>query len=372
MNVRTLLLVPTLLLACAEDPRMSPEGSGDAGPRHPQQGDWHVDRFQFVHADGQISGLRIGGSQFDFNFINRGDITVVYDAKPDTLVVEWRPFATSTSERIEGELARLTPWYADQNFDRPTLADAAESSGRCGPNVWTDGCGIRAHYDGRSQTARSGIDFRVHLPPDFVGKLEVTTEDNVRDDDYQNRGNVCLWDLPGSANIEVEQGLVFVKLADSLQATPTCPAADIEACHADGWSTACPCITDSHGFGQLSINAIKSDIVIDITPGVWTRWVADTPTAGECVATIDVVGAELDGSDAQAASGQAEYPPGATAGGGYFVRAESDDCGSVTYTQDPDLFVAGSKGSVDPRRGDITICENCIRATSCENLLANA
>ncbi len=368
------LLVP----GCREQADFGELGIGnDTDPRIPRVGEWTLDRFEFNHADGLITEIRIGGETFGDNFANRGDIVVIYDADPNTLEVEWRPFTNTTPERTEAELSRLTPWYSDGSFEQPQPIDPLTDGSRCRQGPWLEGCGIRAYFDGLAQPDRSGIDFRIHLPPEFVGKVDIVTDDNVSDDDYRNRGNVCLWDLPGTADVRVDSGLVFAKLADSVQAAPTCPVEGITACETDGWSTACPCLADGHGFGQLDIRGAKSDIVVDAPPGLWTRFAVDTPSPSAqdelCAATIDVSGAVVEqNSFGTSATGHVGQPAGAIAGGGYFVRAESEDCGGVFFTESPEAFVPGGDGTLDERRGDITICEDCIQAASCDDLLSGA
>ncbi|MEM6992030.1 MAG: hypothetical protein AAF721_16085, partial [Myxococcota bacterium] len=65
-------------------------------------------------------------------------------------------------------------------------------------------------------------------------------------------------------------------------------------------------------------------------------------------------------------------PAGATAGGGYAVRAESRECEPVRYTESPEMFIPGGEGTLDPKRGNITICQDCIQASSCDELLEGA
>ncbi len=363
MTARILLLMPVLLGSACTEPVLP--------ATEPVQGTWAKEFFDFNHADGQITELRIGGEGYDDNFINRGDITVSYDADPNSMVVEWRPFADAAGE-AEARLARLEPWFSSQSFVQPQPVDGTNEC----IGMWREGCGIRAYYDGEDQSARSGIDFHVHLPPDFVGKLDIFTQDNDIDDDYRNRGNVCLWDLPGSADVRVEQGLVFAKLADSLQTTPTCPADEIAACEDQEWATSCPCLANGHGFGQLDIQGVQSDIVVDTTPGVWTKFTAESPSPQSeqtCVAAIDVPGAVLNpGDDTTDASGHVNEPPDVPAGLGYAVRAVSDKCDSTHYVESPDMFVRGNQGPLDRRRGDITICEDCIQASSCAEVFEGA
>ena len=45
---------------------------------------------------------------------------------------------------------------------------------------------------------RAGTDIRVTVPPEYSGALALATSDNVEEDDYRNRGNVCVDRLGGA------------------------------------------------------------------------------------------------------------------------------------------------------------------------------
>lgn len=371
MQNRPLVLVlVSLVCACADD-------SGTP-VLEPYRGDW--DRLEgpvpLARTQGggyDVSEITIGGRVFDDNFANRGDIVVEYEEGRDSIEIFGRRFTSAADpEGAELQLDRLALWISDTGVSTPT-ADAEEPSCTV---TWHDGCSVRTVYEGGDvQPARSGMDLRVILPADYKGLVNVETQDLVQDDSYPNRGNVCIWGLPGSADVTVDQGQVLVTLADDLRAAPTCPPADIAACDEAGWATDCPCTAQNHAFGQLTIEPrAQSDIAVQTVPDVWSRIdiaVELSENIGEvpCRAEIDVPGAVVESQDTLSAVAQAAVPPGAIAGGGYGIRARSQGCNPTQFIEDPELFDPHSDGMTDPHRGDITVCEGCIQNASCDDFL---
>jgi len=261
---------------------------------------------------------------------------------------------------------------------------------------WQDRCEIRVYYDALDQLKRSGADIRVTLPPDYRRSITVNTEDNDEEEDYQNRGNVCISDLHASANIKVENGNVWVSLADDATPAPGCTAEQIAACENwtvdDGmgnqvpapWAPECDCIAVGGGeFGRLEIaNAEEaaSNVVVDMPAGLWAAIMAenqdfDQDPAGEhCEATVTVPGFELNdiGNDsAWQAFGNANYPgEPAILGAGYSIVATSSVCGPVLYTEHPEEFVGVGNEAMQAtgERGNLEVCTGCI-TQACDELV---
>ena len=371
MRLETLL--PLVLLGS-----LAP-GCGDTEtiPIVPFVDDWrHEETLQLpITTEGgyDVSTLRIGGAGVGKNFFNRGDIVVLYDAEPEQMVIEARRFTQAPDEEAaEEDFARLQLWLSDASFDQPPrVPDLGDS--RCDVGMWRDGCGIRSWYDGQTQQERAGMDLRIHLPPDFLAQLDVTTEDNDIDEDYLRRGDVCLWNVPASVKVDLHRGEALVKMADDLVATPTCSEADIAACDAAEWAQECPCIAKGQTASTVSIEGTTSDIAVSLPSSTFARVNLENkaglpPNEDHCFATLDVPGAVPEPSDYPWIQSGVIAPAGNT-NAALAISAFSDECDSVRHVETPGMYERGGAGQLDPRRGDITVCDGCIQNQSCDDFL---
>lgn len=367
--------------------------------------------FQFVDADGglQIQALEIGGTESSDNFANRGDIIVKY-ADTDRITVEMCRFTMAASDELaEEDFDRLEIWAYDATGS-PKKPSSMKEEDNCidpdGTTPWLDNCKIRVYYDGQTQLGRAGADLRVTIPRDYIYGIEVTTEDNDQDDDYQNRGSVCIEGLAGSAEVELGSGEAFVILADDLNPMPTCPADLYQECVDVGWDRdTCPCITGMYTFASTKIttqDAASADMTVDVpatNPAFWaalqltnegqqTKGTApacaddDIAPGARCDVCVDpsagafTIDAAL-GSDALRDPwrnrGDLNFPgEPADTGAGYLISLTSKVCQAVPATEDPDDFVGLGKGSEQDvnERGNMSVCSGCLRGQSCEDLLS--
>ena len=346
-------------------------------PISPFVDDWQTEetiQLPFTTDGGyDVSTLRIGGTAVEENFFNRGDVVVVYDADPGEMTIEARRFAHARDEDGANDIfGRLQLWLSDGDFAHPSQVPDLGESG-CYVGMWRDGCGIRTWYDGLIQPQQSGMDLRVHLPADFLANVIVTTEDNILADDYRNRGNVCLWDAPASATIELASGQALVKMAGDLKATPTCADEDFAACEAADWASDCPCRLQGHAPSVVKVLGATADVAVSLPSSAFANLIAENqqgePTPGDhCFARIDVPGADLDEGSFDWKQTGVNGPRGAIAAA-MSVSAFSKKCDPVHFVESPEVFSRGSEGPLDPRRGDITICDGCIQNTSCDDFL---
>lgn len=366
--------------------------------RAPYRDDWRVAADQaFVHttADGpQIFDITIGGREENDNFANRGDIIVNFDGPTDRILIELRRFTFTTNEDEAGaDFEDLSLWASDSSPSTPTPPEMEED---CVNGGWKNACEVRVLYDGLSQLERSGADIRVTLPADYRYKLNVITQDNVEEEDYLNRGNVCISNLFASAAVEVESGKVWTTLARDLTEAPKCSQEQIDACESwtveddmgnvtpAPWAPECDCIAVGGGeFGRLEINSREetaADITVDMPGGVWASVKAENTgdsqeASGEhCEAKIELANFmpnETGNDSPWEAFGNVNYPgEPAIAGAGFSVVASSKSCEPVAFTENPDDFVGVGKGEdqASEERGNVRICTDCI-AQSCNDLI---
>jgi hypothetical protein len=376
------------------------EESG-SGPftRQPFRDQWRVEvdaDFVHTHADGTplITSLTIGGVETNDNFANRGDVIVNFDGPQGRILVELRRFTYNVSqEDADEDFGDLWLWAYAAPLARPQDQSPADD---CLASGWQDGCEIRVYFNGQAQLKRSGADIRVTLPPDYRRRITVITEDNDEEEDYENRGNVCISGLHATADVEVENGNVWVSLASDATPAPQCTAEQIAACENwtvdDGmggqipapWAPECDCIAIGGGeFGRLELaneEEAASNMVVDLPAGLWASIRAenqapDQDAAGEhCEASVTVPAFELNetGNDFPwEAFGNASYPgEPAIAGAGYSMIATSSGCGPVLYTEHPEDFVGPDNEAMQAtgERGNLEVCSGCITQT-CDELV---
>lgn len=374
------------------------ESDGEA-ERLPYRDAWRVGadvEFPHIGDDGsvQIFDITFGGRESNDNFANRGDVTVNFDGPEDRILVEIRRFTQTASEETALEdFADLSLWAFTSSLGRPE-DQAAEDD--CANSGWQNGCSVRVYYDGLSQLQRAGADLRVTLPPSYRRKITVVTEDNVADDDYFNRGNVCISNLFASADVETQSGNVWVGLAPEASPAPRCTTAQIDACENwtvtddDGnetpapWAPECDCIAVGGGeFGRVAIenrDDSSSNITVDIPEGLWASIRGENQGEGQsstgefCESTVTVPNVEFEatGNDfAWQVAATSNYPgEPAIRGAGFSIQAISNQCSPVANTNSPDEFVGLGNGDMQDstERGNIEICSGCI-TQSCDELM---
>lgn len=370
-----------------------PPGTSD---RSPFRDEWRTvvdEAFEHTASDGtpQIFELTIGGREENDNFANRGDVIVTFDGMPNRILIDMRRFTfNTTQEAADVDFENLALWASDSPPGGPTQPEMEED---CILGGWRNGCEVRVLYDGLSQLQRSGADIRVRLPPDYRYKLNVITEDNIEEEDYLNRGNVCVSDLFASADLEVESGKVWASLAAEVTPAPKCSQEQIDKCEnwvdpdtmvPAPWAPACDCIAVGGGeFGRLEINSREdtaADIVVDMPSGLWASVKAENTgdmqeEAGDhCDATVEVqdfMPNETGNDSPWEKFGSTNYPgPPAIAGAGFSVVASSKSCEPVAFTEDPDDFVGIMRGGeqTSEERGNVQVCTDCITQT-CDQLI---
>ncbi|RMG96847.1 MAG: hypothetical protein D6705_10180 [Deltaproteobacteria bacterium] len=272
----------------------------------------------------------------------------------------------------------------DENLEPPP--DPADESLNC-ENGWLDGCGIRLYYYGQAQPARAGADIRVTLPASYRHRVDITTEDNSFDDDYLDRGNVCVENANQSAlNITTESGLVYVIGSRDLTPGPLCSADQIAQCEnfeKDGqpaaWDPTCPC----QAFGSMNLSTFDSgaaNMTIDVPGDLWASMNLqneDSPEAAAmCTATIDpALNPVIDSGTADVpykARGEINHPSDAAIdGGGFNIQMSSAQCSLIAFTEDPDDYVGKDNGLDQPTelRGNLEVCSGCIAGKTCADLL---
>ncbi len=397
-TILSMMLAALALPATAGCPDSS-DGSS-TGDSRPFRDDWRtvIDQpFDTYLEDGtvNISSVQIGDSGGD-NFRNRGDIIVQYHDSP-RIVVEMRKFTmVENQELADADFDNLSIWASTATLPPPPypLDDEDNCVDTEGQLPWQSGCQIAVFYDGQSQVERSGADLRVTLPRDFIFDLVVTTEDNDVDSDYQNRGNVCVEGLPGSADIRLSNGTAWVILDENMPEMPECPADLRTVCEDNGWDPApCGCLAQGYSFSQVKVTSNggqSADAIVDV-PGTGDFWVGynlrndgnNTPgnndPGGLCEAIVDGSAGDVrlsDNTDLTQApnsnQGSINFPgEPATEGAGFNIQMTSDQCSDILATENPEDFVGVGNGPTQEsaERGNLTICSGCARTTGCAGLV---
>ncbi len=387
------------LVACAGGGSGCTQEPPGTSQRSPFRDDWRVaadQAFEHTLADGtaQIFDITIGGREENDNFANRGDIIVNFDGPENRILIELRRFTFATTEdAAELDYEDLSLWAYTSDPGRPQDQDPADD---CIMSGWQNACEVRVYFDGLSQLKRSGADIRVTMPPSYRYRVTAKTQDNIEEEDYLNRGNVCIDNLFASASVEVESGKVWATLAREVTEAPKCSLEQIDKCenwtveNENGemvpapWAPECDCIAVGGGeFGRLEINSREetaADIVVDVPKGLWASVKAENTgdsqeAAGEhCEATIelaDFVPNDTGNDSPWEAFGNVNYPgEPAIAGAGFSIVASSKSCEPVAYTEHPDDFVGTGKGEEQSseERGNVRVCTDCI-TQSCNELI---
>ena len=394
-------------------------GSGSPDIKPFRQSDWQVEaQVPFTHTMDDmslISALQIGGrltGGSNKNFANRGDVIVLFDGPENQITVEFRRFTAAANDAAADEdFKALSLWAFNANQSTPLPPDEMEAEALCNNDTgWLNNCAIRVYYDGLTQLARAGADIRVTLPPSYQRTVSVITEDNDDDAAYFNRGNVCVDGLRGTADVTLQSGQAFVKLAPDVKVAPLCSDDFIARCEAwpcdpgagtcmvgddlvdegsQAWANECPCVAQVMEFGRVKVDTHDSaaaDMTVDLPSTLWASITAKNEQIGQdssdpdkhCEVTIDPSLPNFEIIDGPGNDfpwerrGQINYPGlPAVAGAGYSVQATSKNCEPVPSTEDPNDYVGAENGSdqESTERGNITICSGCLAASSCDQLL---
>jgi hypothetical protein len=387
-----------------DDGHEGPSGDDEASevcPR-PFRDDWRVEHegaFEGLDDSGEprILGMTIGTPDpFGDNFLNRGDVIVDFTGEPGTIRVELRRFTFACDDSAAADVfAKLSLWAYDESTatpKRPAEMDPA-SDCRDGEGGWRDGCAIYVYYDGQNQLERAGADIRVTLPPDYRQSLDILTSDNIVEDSYPNRGNVCIDGLHGSADIELASGIAHVRMAADATPAPACPPDKVADCTDVGdpttiaasegaWSKNCACATQLM-MGSVSIEAdapYAADIVVDAPADLWASITAENEAGGggadTCPVAIEDYGgafvpdaAQHDPAEPWRLIGDANRPSeAALAGGGYAVHLVSAACDPVAAVESPDAWEPDVEVPSAETRGFISLCSGCLGDDPCADL----
>jgi len=378
------------------------EGEGDL---RPFEDEWRLELdvpFPYVDGSAQaaIESLTIGGQEINDNFANRGDVIVQFSGQDSRIRVEVRRHAMATSEASAQEVFAALKLIAARG-GTPTAQPSPENS--C-MTTWQDECHIRIGYDGLTQVSRSGADLRVTLPWFYRHLITVITEDSLAESSYSRRSDVCVQGLNASADIQLGSGRTFVVVADDATPMPQCEfvPGGFEDCNTypgGAWAPGCACIAQNGNFGRVRVStwdASSTNATVDLPANLWTsvslvnegagqlRGVdppcLDQSLAGDrCDACPEIAGFMLDpylGTDATRppwlAYGYAAKPSdAAVSSAGFLVDVASNECDLVRYTSNPADFVGVGNGEdqAAEERGNVRVCSNCIRASTCDALL---
>lgn len=374
-------LFVALVAGCGDDNTTPPT----VGEQKPRESEWEtvVNGLPFpLDGDGKITTLTVGRKEYAENYANRGNIEVLYDHDDPTITIDVRRYIFGDEVDANGDqeigmlgaFQRLSLWayVSSGNPSKPSDQNPADD---CTKDTWKDGCQILAYYDGKSQPARSGMDFRVHLPKGYRGKLFVNTEDNTNEGSYPRRGNLTIDGLCSGGDIRLEAGWAKIKMCRDLVPTPLCPAADIMTCGgwpdgsgSEAWSKDCPC-GGGDLFGQLTIVAPQpwaSNITVDVPTTTWVNTTLRNTSVmkpHECKPTIDCPAAACatDMDDEYTAHAEYNYPSmAAPSGAGFNVTVESGGCTVIPYVDAPDQWKGADMDPPEELRGNLKVCTDCL------------
>lgn len=378
----------------------SSSGSAPATGPGPLRDGWRVEHEGPFDA-AAITSLAIGRELgFNDNFFNRGDVIVTYDGAPGTITIAMRRF-TFTHDADTGEEAfgHLQLWAYD--LDQPTAPAQADPTHACtGAASWPDDCTILVYYEGLSQPQRTGADIHVTLPSDYRGRVTIETSDDIVEDSYPHRGDVCVQGLPGSVDVRLENGRAFVASAPDVSPSPTCPTDLVAACDAfddptnnanpdvaepgsDAWSPKCPCIAMFYDLGQITVRTSEpfaAELTADVPGALWTSFRATNTGQNQldgqnCPASVvglgDIEYDQNDPSEPWNLQGSANTPSAAAPlGAGYRVELVASGCTEVPSIESPEAW---SEDVVPPTslRGHTTICAGCLADMDCSQQLGD-
>ncbi|GEM_PF-1234248 len=370
-----------------------------------------------------VNTLNIG-RRTGSNLVNRGHVEVIYSkefngkADPNNMPnikVEMRRFTTAHDDNDAKAQMEKTKLYAFTAAPSDKVPDESYEDKRCeqpwvpSPDnytVWPDGCFLTVYYDGLTQPLRDGADLRVTVPAAWRGKLNINTSDNIQDTPYPRRSNVTVTDLAGSVEVEFDEGVANIRLADDFLEVTNCTAEDIQTCRDVGWNLAdamscstaegkddptclgldkeadcaanencvwngCPCKSDNFATIKVSSSSNRSgNITVDMPPGIWAtarlqnQDSALSPASDPgCTAKVEC--GDFTSCDIDAAGSEMPWEIVAElndlgddniAGSGVQITAVSATCGYVEVAEDPEDWDNGEVVA----RGNINLCSGCL------------
>ena len=336
-----------LVSGCAADViDVNDEDSLD--PLRPLRDEWRIEIDTSFDAEA-VSRISIGGLEESNNFANRGDVIVRFDGAPGRITVEMRRFTFNRESDIEGDLDSLSLWTHRIEDGLSSPLDLPPSA--CAER-WDQDCAMRVHFDGPGQVGTAGADLRVTLPPEYVGRLEVMTEDN---DEFAYRitAEVCMLGLRGTTNVTMGSGRAWLSLADDIAQVPGCPEEDVLACeNADPpWSFDCPCV-QATGFPISRVHGEAAEMVVSVPSDFWANLVASAEPPCEQTAAVAPENA----------------PPGAWPDAGYRIEASNRACDEVAFYETPDDWEENLEPHAE-QRGNVEICRDCLLDVTCDDLI---
>lgn len=322
----------SLALSCA----LAALSCADEAPPGPSPASIVVDEWERVvdevpFPEG-VQRIYVGGTLWQDNFVNRGQVEVLYDAPPGTISVELRRFAAATSQAdAQNEFDATNLWaYSVDPPERPNASIETESC----VEVWRDDCHVRVWFDGMVQPLRVGADIRLIVPPGWEGHLEILTEETEPlEDEAMRRSDVTLDGLAGTADVDLGSGAVTARLDPDIEVAPGCSAEENETCEAAGWTPDCGCVD----FGRLQIRAngeLGAEVVVDAPAGLWIDACFENAAATDAFASCSATMGCDDFDDCELMSFPGPTPwkvtgdvnsPG-EADGGYAIAVESAAC----------------------------------------------
>ena len=173
-----------------------------ASALEPFRGDWEeVANWPFDPS--AVGTITIGGRLDGDNFANRGNVEVYYVDAPN-IIVQMRKFTFAADSRRGGGRLRSAQrlgcsWDPRASRVKSILsAIAGTKTPRRGKPTGKTLAAFTSITTDKCKKRRMGADIRVFLPSTWEGLLNVATEDNVAElEDYPDRGDVTILDLPG-------------------------------------------------------------------------------------------------------------------------------------------------------------------------------
>lgn len=383
-------------------------GPSTGGGSEPFRDKWrvvHEGPFQVFNDDGapNITDLTIGNALgYNDNFVNRGDVIVEFTGAADQIKIEFRKFTfAETDADAQDDFDKLSLWAYNASTGSPKKPADMEEDTRCGgedddgnPLPWLNDCAIYVYYDGLNQLQRSGTDIRVTLPANYRQDLAISTADDVTEDTYPNRGNICVSNLNATVDAELQSGLAFVTLAPDTTPSPKCEQSEpakLQDCldfddpmteGPDTWSKSCGCFTGNYELGRVKIDSLKpssANLTVDtVNPDLWAAFRAEN--AGmhgpdkDCASAVEGLNnltfSQNDATQPWRLVGEANHPsPAAPAGAGFSLQLTSNGCEPVAAVESPKDWDADVADPESDLRGIVTVCAGCLAGKSCDDLL---
>jgi hypothetical protein len=369
----------------------------------PRRDEWRVEvdtEFPYKDSEGnvQIDSIFIGGgSKSSDNFVNRGDVIVKFDGEADRIKIEMRRFTwrkDSEEDSIQSDFDKTLLWaFPTSNLVPPDELPPEADCARRNPDdpdatfPWLNNCRVRVYYEGQIQPNRLGADLRVTLPSKYRHSVDVSTFDNTTEEDYENRSDVCLQNLNGTADVTLESGHAYVILNRETTPVPVCSAEEHELCEewtVEGepaaWAADCPC--PNQGFGRVGVESQYKgapNVTVDVPDGLWTSFLIENEGPNQtaedhCDVQVDWDKAEEEDTGILwRKTGEANHPSDAApAGAGFNVTMAAEECAPVRYTCEPEDFVGHNNADDQPTYdgGTLVLCSGCLEGKTCEELLA--